>query len=747
MVTFHYGRWDNSQDPFPATTEDLMEAISDDLMNSGDLQRALRRLATRGLETLEGRNIEGLRQMMERLRRQRQDHMDRYNLNSVMEGIKEKLDEIRDLEIGTLEKRLREARDAIGDEPAQGTQLDPSATASGEAGQGETEGGASGQPRISAQEDLARFLKDLEEELQRAQEPREFEVQGDGGDEDSGGRRGAGVDPSAVRALQGLAERKVRFMEELPDDPGGTIRELSDYDFLDEDAREKFTELLESLRQEAMSSYMQNMMERMQTISPEQMDAAKDKLRDLNQMFQDRLQGREPNFDAFLQKWGPLLGDDPPENLDELLEQLANRVSQMQSMMDSLPDDLRQQMQETMEAALNDPQLQQELAKLSAMMNSLIPMDELRQNYPFAGGESLSIAEAMRLMEELQRIDELEAQMRGAERRGDLNGIDDERLREILGDETARDLDWLKQLQEELEKAGYIRKNEKDRMELTPKGIRKIGEKALKDLFSKLRQDRLGAHEMPKHGILGETEEEDTKQYEFGDPFNIHMVRTVKNAVFREGIGTPLRLQPDDFEVYRDEQLTQTSTVILLDQSRSMAISGSFEAAKKVALALHTLIKTQYPRDHLYMVGFADYAREFKGEDLIRATWGGYSPGTNMQHALMLSRQLLNKHRVGTRQVIMVTDGEPTAHLEGGAPYFTYPPSPKTLDHTLREVRQCTQEGIVINVFMLEMAYYLVNFVRQMTKLNRGRAFFTSPDKLGEYVLVDYMNNKRSAVA
>ena len=178
-----------------------------------------------------------------------------------------------------------------------------------------------------------------------------------------------------------------------------------------------------------------------------------------------------------------------------------------------------------------------------------------------------------------------------------------------------------------------------------------------------------------------------------------------------------------------------------------MAISGSFDAAKKMALALHTLIQMQFPRDNLYVIGFADYAWELKGDQLVKATWGGYSPGTNMQHALVLSRQLLNKHRSSTRQVIMVTDGEPTAHLEGGAPYFSYPPSPRTIEMTLREVKRCTQEGIVINVFMLEMAYYLVNFVRQMTRLNRGRAFFTQPDKLGQYVLVDYLNNKRNSIA
>ena len=764
MVMFRYGRWDNTQDPFPATTEDLMEAISDDLMSQGDLQRALRRLAMRGLETPDGRNIEGLRQMLERLREQRQQHLDRYNLDSVMEGIKERLDEIKDLEMGTLTERLRDAQKALENAPPQPADAAPPQSAGDRreedrAEEAEADGGGDEASRPSAQEDLEQFLKDLEEELQRAKEAREADGQeqqqganngepnGDGGRQQSSPSGPGAMDPSAAQALRGLADRKMQFMEGLPEDPGGTIRELSEYDFLDAEAREKFRELLDSLRQEAMNSYMQNMMQQMQGITPDQMNAAKEMLRDLNQMLQDRMRGREPKFDEFMQKWGPMFGDDPPRNLDELLEQLAGQMSQMQSMVDSLPEDLRQQLQDTMEAALGDPELQQELAQLSSMMNSLMPMEDMRQSYPFAGEENVSFAEAMRLMEELQRIDELEAQMRAAERRGDMDQIDEERLRELLGDESARDLDWLRRLQEQLEQAGYIRKNEKDRVELTPKGIRKIGEKALKDLFSKLREDRLGAHETPKHGILGEKTEEDTKPYEFGDPFSIHLTRTVKNAVFRGETGTPVRLQPEDFEVYRDEKLTQASTVILLDQSRSMAISGSFEAAKKVALALHTLIKMQYPRDHLYVVGFADYAWELKGEDLVKATWGGYSPGTNMQHALMLSRQLLNKHRIGTRQVIMVTDGEPTAHLEGGAPYFTYPPSPRTLDQTLREVRRCTQEGIVINVFMLEMAYYLVNFVRQMTKLNRGRAFFTSPDKLGEYVLVDYMNNKRSAVA
>ena len=771
MPIYRYGRWDNSQEPFGANAEDLMEAMSDDLANHGDIKRALRRMALRGFQTPDGQNIEGIRQLNERLRQQRQNYMEQYDLNSVMDGIREKLQEIRELERDTLSERMQEAQEAAN--RPQGESEDgenPAGQQPGQDSQGDGEGQESGAGRQAAEEELSRFLEQLERELNRGgngqEDSQSGEQSGDqqgsqqgdqqgsqqgsqqGGQQGSQQRskRGEGMDQATAQALENMARRKMDFMDSLPEDPGGAIKELSDYDFMDEEARQQFQELLDSLRKQASQSYMQNVMQQMRDITPEQIAATRQMLEDLNQMLRDHAEGKDPNFDQFMEKWGQMFGDNPPRDLEELMQRLMEQMSQFQSLMESLPENLRQELQETMEAALNDPGLVQEMAQLGQMMESMMPMQEMRQNYPFAGGESLSLQEAMRLMDELQQMDQLEAGLREGERRGDLDAIDRDLMERLLGEDAARDLDWLRKLQEELEKAGYIRANG-DKLDLTPRGIRKIGEKALKDIFSKLRHAGIGAHEMRKNGLFGEKDEESTKIYEFGDTFDVHMSRTVKNAVMNNGPGTPLRLRPDDFEVYRDESLTQASTVILLDQSRSMAISGSFDAAKKMALALHTLIQMQFPRDNLYVIGFADYAWELKGDQLVKATWGGYSPGTNMQHALVLSRQLLNKHRSSTRQVIMVTDGEPTAHLEGGAPYFSYPPSPRTIEMTLREVKRCTQEGIVINVFMLEMAYYLVNFVRQMTRLNRGRAFFTQPDKLGQYVLVDYLNNKRNSIA
>ncbi|MEK7777293.1 MAG: VWA domain-containing protein, partial [Chloroflexota bacterium] len=238
----------------------------------------------------------------------------------------------------------------------------------------------------------------------------------------------------------------------------------------------------------------------------------------------------------------------------------------------------------------------------------------------------------------------------------------------------------------------------------------------------------------------------ETKLYEFGDPFDVDLRRSLTNAVKRGGSQIPIKLAPEDFEIHRLEEVSQASTCLLLDQSRSMGMFGSFLAAKKVAIALYTLIHSQFPRDKLYFIGFSDYAIELKGEDLPEVNWNAWVSGTNMHHAFMLSRKLLSKEKVGTRQIIVITDGEPTAHIEGDRAYFAYPPSFRTLQETLKEVKRCTQEGIVINTFMLESSSYLLDFVDKMTRINKGRAFYTTPDKLGKFVLVDYLSNRRKRV-
>ncbi|MFW6126168.1 MAG: vWA domain-containing protein, partial [Chloroflexota bacterium] len=280
------------------------------------------------------------------------------------------------------------------------------------------------------------------------------------------------------------------------------------------------------------------------------------------------------------------------------------------------------------------------------------------------------------------------------------------------------------------------------RWKLTPRATRRLGQKALRELFRHLKKGRFGRHELERGGA-GVDRSDETKPYEFGDSFLLDVEGTVMNAIRRGGAGSPVKLQAEDFEVYQTEYLTQCSTVLMLDLSWSMPMRGNFFAAKKLALALDSLIRSQFPRDNLYVVGFSDYAVELKRDALPQITWNQYVYGTNMQHGFMLSRKLLSKHKGGSKQIIMVTDGEPTAHLEGGHAYFDYPPSPRTLQETLREARRCAADGVAINVFMLDRDPYIKRFVELLTKANRGRAFYTSPEDLGAYVLIDYYSRKK----
>jgi uncharacterized protein with von Willebrand factor type A (vWA) domain len=353
----------------------------------------------------------------------------------------------------------------------------------------------------------------------------------------------------------------------------------------------------------------------------------------------------------------------------------------------------------------------------------------------------LGFAEAAQLMDQLGDIDQLENLLRSATSPGALAEVDLDSARNLLGDDAARSLERLAELARMLEEAGLIEQRE-GRFELTPRGMRRIGQNALSDLFDKLAFDRAGRHEVERTGV-GHERAYETKGYEFGDPFNLHIERTVRNAIQRQGRGTPVRLQPDDFEVERTESLTQSSTVLMLDLSLSMPMRDNFLAAKKVAMALHSLISSQFPRDFLGIVGFSEVARELKPQQLPEVSWD-FVYGTNMQHAFLLSRRMLAR-QTGSKQIIMITDGEPTAHIQAnGDVFFNYPPVRETVDATLKEVARCTRDGVRINTFMLDATSYLRDFVERLTQLNRGRAFFTTPETLGNYVLVDFIEQRRA---
>ncbi len=375
----------------------------------------------------------------------------------------------------------------------------------------------------------------------------------------------------------------------------------------------------------------------------------------------------------------------------------------------------------------------------------------LGERLPFSGDEALGLEAALDRVAEVQSLAALQAELDDVASPADLAEIDGTRLGELAGDDAARDLEALQGLADALERAGYLTRTG-ERMELTPRGARRIGQQVLDDLFARLRRDAFGGHRLDRAGRGGEPEET-TKPFEFGDPFLLDLRATLANSLRREENapairgGRPLRLSASDFEIHRTELMTRTSTVLLVDMSRSMLLRGCFVAAKKVAVALDTLIRTQFPQDDLTVIGFAYYAREIRPETLAELAWHGYEYGTNLQHGLMLARRHLVAQAAGNREIVVITDGEPTAHFEDGQVEFNYPPTRRTIQETLREVVRCTKAGITINTFMLERSRALAEFVALVTRLNRGRAFYADPEHLGEYVLVDFVSRRTKRVA
>lgn len=543
-------------------------------------------------------------------------------------------------------------------------------------------------------------------------------------------------------AEQVATERRMQ-LDLLPPDLASTVRELQQYEWTSDEARQQFEQLMDELRQELVQSYFNQMSGALQNLDPAAMQRMKDMFDALNKMMEQREAGEplDPSFESFMDRFGDFFPENPA-NLDELLEQLAQQMAAMQAMLNSMSPEQRAQLQGLAQQLFEDMDLQWQMSRLQANLQNAFPGAGWDQRYNFSGQDPMGFAEAAGLMNELGDLDQLENLLRNAQSSpGALAEVDIERARELLGDEAARSLDQLAELSRMLEEAGLIEQKE-GRLELTPRGLRQIGDNALADLFSQMAKDKMGRHVADRHGI-GHERTYETKPYEFGDPFNLSIERTVRNAVQRTGGGTPVRLIPDDFEVERTESLTRSSTVLMLDLSLSMPMRDNFLAAKKVAMALHALISSQFPRDFLGIVGFSEVARELKPEQLPEVSWD-FVYGTNMQHAFVLSRRMLAR-QTGTKQIIMITDGEPTAHIQAnGEPFFSYPPVQETVDATLAEVMRCTRDGIRINTFMLDATSYLKAFVEKLTQLNRGRAFFTTPETLGSFVLVDFIEQKRA---
>ena len=550
--------------------------------------------------------------------------------------------------------------------------------------------------------------------------------------EKSGDQRRAEV------AKESAQERNFR-LDMLPSDLAGKINELEHYDFQSSESKQRFEALLEKLRQQMMQQMLDQMSGAVEQMTPQDMQRMKDMMAALNEMLESRERGEEPKFEQFMQDFGDFFPENP-QTLDELLEIMAQRMANAQAMLNSMTPEQRDQMRQLSEKLLEDMDLRWQMDQLSQKLQGMFPQKGWGQSHEFTGEEPMGFGQAMQAMQELGELDQLDNLLRNASSPSALAEADLERVRELLGEDAAKSLEQMAQLTKKLKDSGLIDQVE-GKLELTPSGLRKIGANALRDVFGSLEKDRLGQHQVERLGV-GHERTYDTKPYEYGDPFQLDLQQTLRNALQRQGSTVPLKLSADDFEIEQTEHLTRSSTVLMLDLSLSMPMRDYFLPAKKVAMALHSLMSTQFPRDYLGIVGFSEVARELTPQQLPEVSWD-FVYGTNMQHGFMMARKMLSRQS-GTKQIIMITDGEPTAHiLKSGDVFFNYPPVRETVEATLSEVMRATREGIRINTFMLDASHALQAFIEQLTAINHGRAFFTSPENLGEYLLVDFIEHKR----
>ena len=657
---YDYSAWDGSQEFDDLDPEDLLAALGDDLLGTGDLSDALERLLRGGIDLPDGERVEGLRDLLEQTRLRRDELLSQGSLDGELAKYRERLEEIEAMERAGLDELVAEA-EASGDER-----------------------------RREVTEDVA-------------------------------------------------TERRMAI-ELMPPDLAGKMRSMGAYEFTSTEAREAFEELQAELRKEISDSYFKGMSEALSNPDPEQIARVRDAMDALSQMIEQRQRGEDldPTFDEFMERFGDLFPG--AESLDDLLEQLAAQMAAAEAMWRSLSADQRAELQGLAEAMFEDMDLRWSMERLNANLRAAFPEMPWGDGYRFEGEGSLSLSEAADAARQLAELERMEELLSTASSASALNEIDIDSVRRNLGEDAARQLDRLAQVAKSLEESGLIA-NKGGRMELTAHGVRRLGNKALQDLFTQLNQDKVGQHQTAYVGS-GHDREETTKPYEHGDPLNLHLSKTVHNAVARGGGGVPVKLEPDDFEVVETEALARSATVLCIDLSMSMPMRDNFVPAKKMAMALQTLINQKFPRDYLGLVVFSDVAREVKPTELPTVMWD-YIYGTNLQHALALSRSML-AYQQGTKQIIVVTDGEPTAHINRwGEPEFNYPPVPETLRLTMAEVVRCTRANITINTFALDLERTHYPFVEQIAKVNGGRTFYTTNDDLGGYVLVDFLKHRR----
>jgi uncharacterized protein with von Willebrand factor type A (vWA) domain len=587
-------------------------------------------------------------------------------------------------------------------------------------------------------------------------------------------RRALFPDPSDAARL---AEAE---LDQLPPDTARAVRQLADYQWRSPEAAAAYEQIRDLLRREVLDSQFRGMRDALAGASPEELQRIRDMVADLNAMLEADARGEDTQrqFEEFMERYGDMFPENP-RNLEELVDALARRAAAASRLAASLSPEQRAELAALSRSVLGDLGLQYELDRLGRALRSRRSDLRWDQGATMGGEQPLGLGDATTALEELADLESLEASLGQRYPGASLDDIDLEAVERALGRAAVDDVETLRRLERELTEQGYLLR-EQGELRLTPKAIRRIGAVALRRIFSSLDEGRRGDHDVAGLGLAGEPTGA-SRPWTFGDEEPLDVVRTVRNAVLRGGAlrpggavdgrghpasgsaTVPLRgaespeagfprartaargvtLVPDDFEVLETERRTSAAVCLLVDQSLSMLLRETWGMAKATALALHSLVSTRYPQDALEIIGFSLLARTVRPADLPDLD-ASVTQGTNLHHALVLAGRHLDRHPEAEPVVLVVTDGEPTAHLEpDGRPIFDYPPDPRTIELTLTEVNRLTRRRATINVFMLDDDPRLIAFVDLVARLNGGRVFAPAPDRLGDYVVSDYLRARR----
>ncbi|HEX8857495.1 MAG TPA: hypothetical protein VGC06_00100 [Actinomycetes bacterium] len=543
-------------------------------------------------------------------------------------------------------------------------------------------------------------------------------------------------------------------LDQLPDDTARAVRQLADYQWRSPEAAAAYEQIRDLLRREVLDTQFRGMRDALAGAGPEQMQRMRDMLADLNELLEADARGEDTQqrFDEFMGRHGDFFPENP-RNLEELIDSLARRAAAASRLMASLSPEQRAELASLAQAALGDLGLEYELDRLGQALRQRRPDLPWGERAAMGGDQPLGLGDATSALEELADLEALEATLGQDYPGAALDDIDLDALRRNLGPRAVEDVEALRALERELTEQGFLTR-EHGRLKLTPKAIRRIGATALRRIFRHLEARDRGDHDTAGAGVAGEPTGA-TRPWQFGDEQPLDIVGTLKNAVLRQGPELPgrsggaatavrprLSLEAGDFEVLETEQRSAAAVCLLIDLSYSMVLRDAWGAAKATALALNSLISTRYPQDALQIIGFSAMARNLKPGELAELE-PDMVQGTNLQHALMLAGRHLDRHAEADPIVLVITDGEPTAHIEpGGRPWFEWPPLPRTLELTLAEVLRLTKRGATINVFMLDEEPRLIRFVQTLARLNHGRVFAPATDRLGDYVVSDYLRTR-----